>query len=156
MIVLQLSYLFFPLNIVWKRGIYTYIFINGVFKIFYMNYQVETLRAYDLYPTDFDRKFASNFECIVRPEANEFMHLLPGKKILDIGSGSGNHALHFQKHGFEVLCMDRSLEMLKLCSAKNLRNVCMDIENIDRITEKFDGLWMYASLLHLPKGIVTN
>lgn len=115
-----------------------------------MNYKKETIKAYDTYPKLFDKKFGEHFE-YVKKDADAFIKELKGKRILDLGSGPGNHALYFKKKGFDVLCLDFSDEMLKLCKKKGLKTIKMDIEKLKFPKESFDGVWAYASLLHVPK-----
>ena len=117
-----------------------------------MDYKEETIRAYDTYPERFNDNFGNHFEQYAKKSADEFLGLLKGKRILDLGSGPGNHAAYFQEKGYDVLCLHVSDEMLKLCAKKGLRTIKMDIEALDFPTESFDGIWAYASLLHVPKS----
>lgn len=114
------------------------------------SYKDETIRTYNSYPSLFDEKFQQHFDAHVKKNADNFIALLKGKKILDLGSGPGNHAAYFKEKGFEVLCLDFSDEMLALCRKKGLDTIKMDIEQLD-LPDKFDGIWAYASLLHIPK-----
>jgi len=115
-----------------------------------MDYKTETKKAYDSYPEKFDEYFGFYFDQYVQKEADNFLSKLKGKTILDLGSGTGNHAEYFQKKGFDVTCLDISEEMLKVCKNKGLKTVLMDIENLG-LKEKFDGIWSYTSFLHLQK-----
>lgn len=115
-----------------------------------MNYKEITKHAYDTYPKEFDSFFQESFDNYVIEMAGLFVKNLKGKKILDLGSGPGNQALYFKKKGFDVLCIDNSKEMIRLCREKNLRAELIDIEDLD-LKEKYDGVWTNASLLHLKK-----
>lgn len=115
-----------------------------------VNYKSETRRTYDLYAKIFGQKFGKHFKNFVEKEAELFLKRLPGKKILDLGSGPGNHAAYFKKQGYDVLCIDISEKMIELCRKKGLRAKVVDIEKLD-LQENFDGIWAYASLLHIPK-----
>ena len=115
-----------------------------------MNYKEETKKAYDKYPEQFDHYFDVYFKQYVQKEADNFLSKLKGKKLLDLGSGPGNNAEYFKERGFDVLCLDISQELLNICKKKGLKTVLMDIENLN-LEEKFDGVWCYTSLLHMPK-----
>ncbi len=117
-----------------------------------MTYKQETIRTYDAFPDSFDRKFQEHFDSHVKKNADEFLKFLKGRKILDLGCGPGNHAAYFKQKGFDVLCLDLSDEMLKLCRKKGLKAIKMDIEDLSFPDGSFDGIWAYASLLHVPKG----
>jgi SAM-dependent methyltransferase len=82
-------------------------------------------------------------------------HIPQMHSILEIGCGTGKHALSFAQHGISVLGIDRSIEMLaqankrvRLCSSqikKLLRFEHTDLESL-RIEEKFDAV---ISLFHV-------
>lgn len=86
---------------------------------------------------------------------NKFLSLLPANgSVLDVGCGAGNKAKYMADRGFHVLGIDFSEELLKIARAEALatkfRNVAM--EELDSITEQFDGVFAQASLLHIPKA----
>lgn len=116
-----------------------------------LNYKTETIRTYDLYPEKFDTKFGVHFLERVQRYADTFLAALPGKSIVDLGSGPGNHAEYFAHKGYDVHCIDLSEGMVKVCRQKGLRADCMDIENLSLPTQSVHGIWAYASLLHIPK-----
>ncbi|MBU2578331.1 class I SAM-dependent methyltransferase [Patescibacteria group bacterium] len=67
------------------------------------------------------------------------------KKVLDLGCGTGGHALILAKRGYRIIGIDRAEYMLKIAQrkAKNT-NCCIDfikgdITNID-LNEKFDAV----------------
>jgi len=116
------------------------------------DYKAETIQAYEKYAEHFDRKFALHFEKWVKPYAQAFLALLPGTRVLDLGCGPGCHAQYFQKHGLDVLCCDLSPAMVEYCRRKGLNASVMDMEDLGFPPCSFDGIWAYASLLHLPKA----
>jgi len=116
-----------------------------------MDYKEELKKAYNQYAKKFDEKFQRRFQDFIRPEADAFLEHLSGKKILDLGSGAGNHAKYFQNKEFDVLCVDISEEMVNLCQEKGLRAEVMDMENLKLPEKSFDGVWAYTSLIHIPK-----
>lgn len=116
-----------------------------------LNYKTETIRTYNLYAEKFDAKFGVHFLERVKNNAGKFLSVVSGKKILDMGSGPGNHAEYFAANGYDVMCVDLSEEMVKVCRQKGLHAEVMDIENLMFPPHSFDGIWAYASLLHVTK-----
>lgn len=115
------------------------------------DWKAETIAAYDRYPELFDRRFQDHFRENVVEEANLFLANLPGRRILDLGSGPGVHAEFFKERGFNTHCIDLSPAMVEICRRRGLRADIADMETIDFNLRSFDGIWAYASLLHLPK-----
>jgi ubiquinone/menaquinone biosynthesis C-methylase UbiE len=116
-------------------------------------YKEETERMYSKFVAVFAKKFADYFSKHLRKEPGEFLGRIPkGGKILDVGSGSGDHAFFFKNNGYDVLCIDISEEMVRLCREKGLNAEVMDFEEMDFAPESFDGVWAYTSLLHTPKA----
>jgi SAM-dependent methyltransferase len=126
-----------------------------------MDYKAKTVSTYDTFPKRFDEKFEKHFQLYVRPEAERFIHALQGNGVLDLGSGPGNHAAYFQQQGLDVLCVDLSDEMLKKCREKKLKAIKADIEDLALFpTNSYNGIWSYASVIHVPKrklpGVVSD
>ena len=116
-----------------------------------MDYKEETRHAYNTFPDTFDNKFETYLQQSGE-KINKFLKRLPSNsKILDAGSGAGNHAVHFQQAGHNVICIDISEEMIKLCRKKALSAQIMDFEHLKFSPESFDGVFAYTSLLHVPK-----
>lgn len=82
---------------------------------------------------------------------DEFLSLLKGKKILDVGCGSGLIANYFYGKGFDVRGLDFSKNLLKIA-----RKNYSEIEFIEcdickwNSNEKFDGVFTKDMLFHLP------
>lgn len=117
-----------------------------------MNYKLETKRTYNTFADDFESKFKIHAQQYLKKEMRKFLELLsPKSKILDIGSGPGDHALLFQNQGHEITCIDLSEEMIKKCKENGLNAQLMDFENLEFPENSFDGIWACTSLLHIPK-----
>lgn len=82
----------------------------------------------------------------------EFVASVSGKRILDVGCGTGRDGLIFKKSGLSPTCLDASRAMLKLVSAKGLPAVQGDFCQLPFGESTFDGAWAYTSLLHVPKS----
>ncbi|MBS3088721.1 class I SAM-dependent methyltransferase [Candidatus Pacearchaeota archaeon] len=120
-----------------------------------MDYKEETLKVYDSHSDYFNKKFEEYVREFIKDEINEIEKTFPrNSKILDLGSGTGNHAFVFKQKNHDVLCLDISEKMLNKCKEKGLKTIKMDIEKLSLPKNSFDVVLAYTSLLHLPKSNV--
>ncbi len=83
-------------------------------------------------------------------------YILSGGKILDFGCGSGRDTKAFLQKGYCVDAIDGSSELCKLASNYcGIQVKCMDFNDLSE-TEKYDGIWACASLLHITKEELPN
>ncbi len=91
-------------------------------------------------------------------EFREFQKLLPRGKVIDIGCGTGRDAGLFKKDGYEYVGVDISTGMLsearKLFSEADFRQ--MDLMKLDFPDGYFDGIWSFATYLHIPKAEIND
>jgi SAM-dependent methyltransferase len=87
-----------------------------------------------------------------KKEVEQFLKLLNGKRILDLGCGPGEHALHFKQLGYDVKAIDYSEKMVEIARKKDVDVELMDIEEMSFPEESFDGIWSDTSLLHIKKS----
>ena len=104
------------------------------------------------YENNAERYAAETLSADMSEQYQSFLPLLKKRaKILDVGSGSGRDAYYFQRHGYEVTALEPSKnlcrEIRKVFSGEL---VCSDIQNY-RPTERYDGIWACASLIHLQE-----
>ena len=88
-------------------------------------------------------------------ERENFLNRLKEEKrtaILEIGAGPGRDSLYFQQQGLDVVCIDLSEEMVRLCRDKGLKAHCMDFYKLDFPEEHFDAVYALNCLLHVPKA----
>ena len=88
-------------------------------------------------------------------ERANFLALLQSKNkrsLLEIGAGTGQDSKFFQDIGMNVICIDLSPEMIKLCQQKGLSAQVMDMTNLDFPPDSFDAVYSLNSLLHIPKA----
>ena len=117
-----------------------------------VDYKEETLKVYDQFPDYFNEKFDEYLNKYIKNELDSIMLNFPANvKILDVGSGPGNHAAYLNQRGFDVLCLDISEKFLEMCKERGLKTIRMDFENLTFPEESFDVVWAYTSLLHIPK-----
>jgi len=87
-------------------------------------------------------------------ERNTFLALLldEGKtSLLEIGAGPGRDSLYFKDQGLDVVCVDFSCEMVKLCREKGLIAYQMDVRDLQDLKGSFDAVFALNCLLHLPR-----
>jgi len=104
------------------------------------------------YESNAEHYAAETFSADMSEQYQRFLTLLKdGVKLLDVGSGSGRDACYFQKQGYQVTALEPSKnlgrEIRKVFSGEL---VCSDIQNY-RPTERYDGIWACASLIHLQE-----
>jgi demethylmenaquinone methyltransferase/2-methoxy-6-polyprenyl-1,4-benzoquinol methylase len=73
----------------------------------------------------------------------------PGRKLVDIGGGTGNYALALRLEGWEPVVVDRSGEMLARAAAKGLETVQADAQRLPFEDETFDAATMISMLHHV-------
>ena len=117
-----------------------------------MDYKTKTIESYNKNAKELSEKFKELMDLKRRYEFQRFINLLNGKKVLDLGCGSGDHSLYFKDKGLDVTSIYLSEEMIKLCNEKELNATLMDIENLEFEDKSFDGIWAVTSLLHIPKS----
>jgi cyclopropane fatty-acyl-phospholipid synthase-like methyltransferase len=87
---------------------------------------------------------------------DEFLGLLQGKRILDLGSGHGVNANYMQSKGFRVVGIDLSNKMVAH-ARKAYPDVEFRVDNMAKLqfpTDSFDGIFASYSLIHLTKDVI--
>jgi demethylmenaquinone methyltransferase/2-methoxy-6-polyprenyl-1,4-benzoquinol methylase len=73
----------------------------------------------------------------------------PGRRLADVGGGTGNYAAALAREGWEVVVVDRSPEMLRQAAAKGLETVEGDAQQLPFEDESFDAVTMISMLHHV-------
>lgn len=115
------------------------------------NYKHITKEFYNRNASRYEEKHSTLFKQ-QKKEVEQFLKLLKGKRILDLGCGPGDHALHFKQLGFEVKAVDYSEKMIEIAKSKGVDGELMDIEELEFPANSFDGIWSDTSLLHIKKS----
>ena len=82
--------------------------------------------------------------------------------ILELGCGSGNDQVYFRKNYSNVTGIDISIsaiknskKLIKKNKIRNIKNlIVMDVKDVKKITKKFDIVYDYRTLSHLPKKFI--
>jgi len=72
--------------------------------------------------------------------------------LLDIGAGTGRDSKFFVANNIDVLAVDLSDEMVRLCREKGIESHQLDFYNLHKIGKKFDAVWSMNSLLHVERA----
>jgi demethylmenaquinone methyltransferase/2-methoxy-6-polyprenyl-1,4-benzoquinol methylase len=72
-----------------------------------------------------------------------------GRRLADIGGGTGNYALALKLEGWEPVVVDRSADMLSRAAAKGLVTVRADAQQLPFEDETFDAATMISMLHHV-------
>lgn len=115
----------------------------------------KTISEYNRIADDYTRE--NNSEKIVNdmiPLLNRFIRYIgKGRCILDVGCGHGRDAKYLSEKGFNVTAIDLSEELLSIAmeTAPKAEFRVMDMRELSFPDNSFDGLWICASFLHVPK-----
>lgn len=82
-------------------------------------------------------------------ELREALNGAPGRRLADIGGGTGNYALALQNEGWRPVVIDRSKAMLARASAKGLQTVEADAQRLPFGDGIFDAAIMISMLHHV-------
>lgn len=111
--------------------------------------------GYDLSAFDYDKKekYLNSFE------QNKVLPLLGnvvGKKILDVGAGTGRLAIVLAKTGAEITALDISEKMLAVLKQKNskIKTVVGDAENLPVADNYFDFIISAFVMAHLKNPAI--
>ena len=74
--------------------------------------------------------------------------------LVDIGAGTGIHALFFQTQGIEVSCIDLSPALVENCRQKGLPCRALSVLDLPEIGQTFDAAFALNSLLHIPSSLL--
>lgn len=115
-----------------------------------MDWKETTIHYYDEDP---DRYIRTALQADMTETRSRFTKHLPAHAlILDFGCGSGRDTKAFLEEGFQVEAIDGSEELCKKASAYTGIQVKQMLFNDLNETDKYDGIWANATLLHLPKA----
>jgi ubiquinone/menaquinone biosynthesis C-methylase UbiE len=111
----------------------------------------ETIDAYDATATAFaDRWFRLRLRTAM---ARFTAHLEAEARVLDVGCGPARDTAWLAEQGFTAIGVDLSQGMLREGQARGIKVplIRADMAYVPFSTDSFQGLWVCASLLHIPK-----
>lgn len=83
-------------------------------------------------------------------------YLKKGDRVLDVGCAGGVKSQYLVQKGLRVTGIDFSEKFIEIAKREvpEAEFLVMDINDIDKLREHFDGIFMQAVLLHIPKKAV--
>lgn len=83
-----------------------------------------------------------------------FTESLKGKNILEIGCGPGVDSYFLSQSGLEVTATDFTSEFIRIVRERfpNIKAHQMDMTKPDLPEKSFDGIYAFASFIHLPRS----
>ena len=106
---------------------------------------VSLLRDYSNQARTYDETRAAS-PSVLGP-LREALEGAPGRRLVDIGGGTGNYALALKESGWEPLVVDREPAMLARAAAKGLETLEADAQRLPLPDESADAA-MLVSMLH--------
>ena len=88
-------------------------------------------------------------------ERDIFLEVLrrePTITLLELGAATGSDAAFFKAHGFEVVCVDLSPQMVERCRARGLVAHVMDVADLRLPPDSFGAVYAMNCLVHVPKS----
>lgn len=114
--------------------------------------RLDCIEGYARFFKEYDdhEKYWDSFE---KNYLNRFMKELEGKKVLDVGAGTGRLSVRLQEAGAQVTALDLSPEMLGKLKAKNseIETVVADVHEMPFEDDSFDMIFSSFLLVHLKK-----
>jgi ubiquinone/menaquinone biosynthesis C-methylase UbiE len=80
----------------------------------------------------------------------------PGRRLVDVGGGTGNYSLALREEGWEPLVIDRQPEMLAQAAAKGLETLAGDAQQLPLPDAGADAVMLVSMLHHVedpPKAL---
>ena len=113
------------------------------------------MKTIDYYNKHAEEFTASTFKVEMESLYAPFLRYLPEQaSILDLGCGSGRDSFAFKNKGYQVEAIDYSAELVK--KAKELTGIEVRQQSFYELneSEKYDGIWACASLLHCDRDFL--
>ncbi|NAS00351.1 class I SAM-dependent methyltransferase [Acinetobacter haemolyticus] len=110
------------------------------------------MKTIDYYNKHAEEFTASTFKVEMESLYAPFLKYLPEQaSILDLGCGTGRDSFAFKNKGYQVEAIDYSAELVK--KAKELTGIEVRQQSFYELneSEKYDGIWACASLLHCDR-----
>ena len=108
-------------------------------------------KTLDYYNQNANTFFEGTVSVNFKEVQDKFLKILPGKKILDFGCGSGRDTKYFLDNGYDVIAIDGSIELCKKASEYTGIEVKHMLFQELNDKDTYDGIWACSSILHLNK-----
>lgn len=99
-----------------------------------------TIETYDKYAQIYDEEVIEFWNYFPRDFISKFTSSLPGKRVLDLGSGSGRDAVLLREQGLEVICADASKAMVAMTKGLSFESYQTTFADLNFPESSFDGV----------------
>jgi SAM-dependent methyltransferase len=113
---------------------------------------VELVRSYDAGAAERDTMAKEEWKLRERASFAARVRAAGGRRLLEVGAGTGQDSLYFTEQGLAVVATDLSPAMVERCRAKGLDARVMDFLNLDFPAGSFDAAYALNCLLHVPNA----
>lgn len=116
----------------------------------------DTIRSYDAIAAAYAERW---FDTRLTSSMSRFADRLGrGVRVLDVGCGPGRDVAWLAEQGFQAVGIDLSQKMLEKGSERDIPAplIQADMQQLPFRKGSFKGLWVCASLLHIPKDQVPH
>jgi SAM-dependent methyltransferase len=110
-----------------------------------------TIDAYDQFADAYDQGVIDFWDEFPEDFLETFTDELTGKRILNLGSGSGRDALLLRDLGLDVICVDGAQSMVDITASLGFESHLATFDTMSFKEGSFDGIWAHGSLLHISK-----
>lgn len=84
------------------------------------------------------------------PTREALTYIRPGDRVLDVGCGSGRHALWLQEQGYDVVAIDQSHQAIDICEDRGIDSCCvMDMTDLQFEDDSFDTILVVGNIIGL-------
>ncbi len=114
----------------------------------------QTIQSYDRLASDYvERNKRNDWWIGPNERLDQFQsHLSPPARVLDLGCGPGHDTVNLTDAGYVAYGVDLSSGMLAQAQIYAGRPLTLaDMRRLPFARGSFDGIWMSASLLHVPR-----
>ena len=110
----------------------------------------DRMRAtYDAMAEARDQRTYPAWKADVRESFLSVLHREGHVRLIEIGAGTGRDGVYFAENGLDVVCVDLSQEMVRLCEKKGLEAHVMDVVDLRFPSESFDAAYSFNAFLHI-------
>jgi SAM-dependent methyltransferase len=101
-----------------------------------------TAGPFDLIAADYDKLWTRSVSGRAQREA-VWRHIHPlfreGDRVLDLGCGTGEDALHLTERGISIQAIDSSLQMVQVARSRGVEVKHLALENLDQLAGIYEG-----------------
>lgn len=112
------------------------------------------IEAYDNYVRENESGDGNELRPWQAAQRDQFLALLQAdqkQSLLDLGAGTGFDSRFFADHGFSVLAIDFSPEMVRISREQGIATLELDFFNLHQVEQQFDAVWAMNALIHVEK-----